>query len=146
VVPHGENLKEIVAKCPRRLTCVLCKRMMYRVAEGFADRVDADGIVTGEALGEQASQTLHNLRVLSGAVRKYPVHRPVLGFDKAETERLARRIGVYEVSGKRATGCGAVPGKPATKAKLEDVLGAEERLDIEGMVEQSLGELRIVNL
>ncbi len=146
VVPHGANLEEIVAKCPRRLTCVLCKRMMYRVAERFADRVGAEGIVTGEALGEQASQTLHNLRVLNGAVWKYPVHRPVFGFDKAETEQLARRVGVYAVSSKRAAGCGAVPRKPATKAKLEDVVGAEERLDIEGMVERSLEELRGVNL
>jgi thiamine biosynthesis protein ThiI len=146
VVPHGANLEEIVAKCPRRLTCVLCKRMMYRVAERFADRVDAEGLVTGEALGEQASQTLHNLRVLNGAVREYPIHRPMFGFDKAETEQLARRIGVYEVSSKRTTGCGAVPEKPATKAKLEDVVGAEERLDIEGMVEQSLKELRVVSL
>ena len=145
LVPFGEALKEIVERCPKRLTCVLCKRMMYRVAERLAERMGAEGIVTGEALGEQASQTLRNLRVLSGAVSKYPIHRPVFGFDKAETERLARRIGVYKVSSRKATGCGAVPGKPVTKAKLEDVAEAEEGLDIEGMVEKAVKRLRVLS-
>lgn len=146
VVPHGENLREIVEKCSRRLTCVLCKRMMYRVAERLAERMGAEGIVTGEALGEQASQTLRNLRVLSDAISKYPIHRPVFGFDKAETESFARRIGVYEVSSRRAKGCGAVPGKPITEAKVEDVAEAEESLDVEGMVERSVKGLRVVSL
>jgi thiamine biosynthesis protein ThiI len=146
VVPHGDNLNAILQNSSRRLACILCKRMMYRIAEQLAERMHAEGIVTGEALGEQASQTLRNLRVLSAAVRKYPVHRPVFGFDKPETERLARKIGVYEMSSQRATGCGAVPRKPVTRAKLEDVVKAEERLDVESMVERSVGGLRVINL
>jgi thiamine biosynthesis protein ThiI len=146
VVPHGDNLNAILQNSSRRLACILCKRMMYRIAEQLAERMHAEGIVTGEALGEQASQTLRNLRVLSAAVRKYPVHRPVFVFDKPETERLARKIGVYEMSSQRATGCGAVPRKPVTRAKLEDVVKAEERLDVESMVERSVGGLRVINL
>ena len=146
IVKHGESLREVVEGAPRRLTCVLCKRLMYRVAERMADKVRAEGLVTGEAIGEQASQTLRNLRVLDKAAERYPVHRPLLSFDKAETERLARKIGTYEISTRSVRGCTAAPHKPATKAKLEDIVKAEDGLHIEEIVERCLEELRVVNL
>ena len=130
----------------RKYSCLLCKRMMYRVAERLAEKFGAEGIVTGEAIGEQASQTLTNLRVLNDAVTAYPVHRPLLGFDKAETEALARKIGTYEVSSKKAGACTAVPYSPSTKAKLEDVNKAEEKLNIEQMIEKTLESLKIIEL
>jgi thiamine biosynthesis protein ThiI len=145
VVNHGENLKQIM-KTNRKYSCLLCKRMMYRVAERLAEQLYAEGIVTGEAIGEQASQTLTNLRVLNSAVKEYPVHRPLLGFDKQETEAIGRKIGTYEPSSKKAAPCTAVPYQPSTKAKLEDVLKAEEKLDIEAMVEKSLESIKIVEL
>jgi thiamine biosynthesis protein ThiI len=145
VVNHGKNLEQIM-KTNRKYSCLLCKRMMYRVAERLAERLHAEGIVTGEAIGEQASQTLTNLRVLSAAITEYPVHRPLLGFDKAETETIARKIGTYKFSSMKDSGCSAVPYQPSTKAKLEDVLKAEEKLDIEGMVEQSLESIKIIEL
>jgi len=145
VVQHGENLKQIM-KTHRKYSCLLCKRMMYRVAERLAEQYRAEGIVTGEAIGEQASQTLTNLRVLSASVKEYPVHRPILGFDKAETEALARKIGTYEISSTKAASCGAVPYQPSTKAKLDDVIRAEEKLDIEAMVERSLESIKIIKL
>jgi len=147
IVPHGPNLTEFKEKRRfERLTCILCKRMMYRIAERIVDMVRAEGIVTGEAIGEQASQTLRNLRVLNSAVTKYPIHRPLLGFDKTETEQIARRIGTYEPSIQKAKGCTAVPRKPVTMAKPHEVAEAEEALDIEGMVERSVKALKIVNL
>ena len=146
MVKYGKSLKEIVEGAPRRLTCILCKRMMYRVAERIADKVGAEGLVTGEAIGEQASQTLQNLRVLDRAAVSYPVLRPLLGFDKAETERLARKIGTYTVSARSVRGCDAVPYKPATKAKLEEVVEAENGLNIEKMVERCARELMVVDL
>ncbi len=145
VVQHGENLKQIM-QTNRKYSCLLCKRMMYRVAERLAEQLRAEGIVTGEAIGEQASQTLTNLRVLDSVVKEYPVHRPLLGFDKQETEAIARKIGTYEASSKRAGACTAVPYQPSTKAKMEDVLKAEEKLDIEAMVERSLESIKIVEL
>ncbi|MCW4031726.1 MAG: hypothetical protein NWE80_05110, partial [Candidatus Bathyarchaeota archaeon] len=93
-----------------------------------------------------ASQTLTNLRVLNAAVNEYPVHRPLLGFDKAETEAIARKIGTYRFSSKKAGACTAVPYHPSTKAKLEEVLKAEEKLDIEAMVERSLKSIEIVEI
>jgi thiamine biosynthesis protein ThiI len=95
IVPHGQNLAVFQEKCPKKLTCILCKRMMYRIAEQIAEIERAEGISTGESIGEQASQTLHNLRVLDEVARKYPVYRPLLGFDKTETEALARKIGTW---------------------------------------------------
>jgi thiamine biosynthesis protein ThiI len=146
VIPHGQNLEEIMEKCPRRLTCLLCKRMMYRIAERIADVERAEGIVTGEAIGEQASQTLRNLRVLNTAVTKYPVHRPLLGFDKTETEKLAKKIGTYPISIRKAKGCTAAPQSPATQAKIEDVENAEKALDIQSMVKNSIQASKIVQL
>jgi thiamine biosynthesis protein ThiI len=145
VVQHGENLKQIM-QTNRKYSCLLCKRMMYRVAERLAEQLRTEGIVTGEAIGEQASQTLTNLRVLDSVVKKYPVHRPLLGFDKQETEAIGRKIGTYEPSSKKAAPCTAVPYQPSTKAKMEEVLKAEEKLDIEAMVERSLESIKIVEL
>lgn len=108
-------------------TCLVCKRRMYRVAESVAREVGAKGIVTGESLGQVASQTLDNLFVLDCAA-SMPVYRPLIGFDKAEAERIAREIGTFQASTMPAEGCRAVPRKPATKAKLEKVLKIEEAL------------------
>jgi len=146
VVPHGQTLTELKEKCNERLTCILCKRMMYRVAERIADMEGAEGIVTGDAVGEQASQTLRNLRVLTTAAVKYPIHRPLLGFDKTETEQIARKIGTYEVSTQRAKECTAFPRKPTTSADPQKLLEAEKELNIEEIVERSINSLRIVNL
>ncbi len=146
IIRHGENLKEIMEGVPRRLTCLLCKRMMYRVAERIADEVEAEGLVTGEAIDEQASQTLRNLRVLDEATERYPVHRPLLSFNKAETDRLARKIGTYTISTRNVRGCEGAPHKPATKAKLEEVLEAESRLKIVEMVERSIGRRTVIDL
>ncbi len=146
VVPHGKNLETFLARAPRKYICLLCKRIMYRIAERIADIENAEGIVTGEAIGEQASQTLSNLRVLNQAATKYPIHRPLLGFDKDETVELARRIGTFEVSTRKAKGCGAAPSRPATMAKLERITEAEAELDIESMVEESVEKAEIVNV
>ena len=80
------------------------------------------------------------------SVKEYPVHRPLLGFDKAETEALGRKIGTYKLSSTKASACGAVPYQPSTKAKLEDVIKAEEKLDIEAMVERSLESIKIIEV
>ena len=146
VVPHGKNLEALVNEAPEKLTCVLCKRIMYRIAERVAEMERAEGVVTGEAIGEQASQTLHNLRVLNEAAVDYPIHRPLLGFDKRETEELARKIGTFEISIRKSRGCSAAPKKPATKARLEAVKEAERELDIARMVEESVRAAEVLRV
>jgi len=146
IVPHGKNLENFVKNAPRKLTCILCKRMMYRIAEQVAEKEKVEGIVTGEAIGEQASQTITNLKVLDEASAKYPIHRPLLGFDKTETTELARKIGTFTISTQKAKSCSAAPTKPSTKAKLEIVKKAEENFDIGQMVEESVKAAKIVTV
>ncbi|MDD1716582.1 MAG: THUMP domain-containing protein, partial [Methanolinea sp.] len=86
--------QELATSGQEKYTCLLCKRRMYRVAESFARSVGAKGIVTGESLGQVASQTLDNLLVLDEAAG-IPVYRPLIGFDKEEIVRVSREIGTF---------------------------------------------------
>lgn len=120
--------KGLMRQSDQRLTCVVCKRRMYRLAEELAEEVGALGIVTGESLGQVASQTLDNLYVLDEAAR-LPVYRPLIGLDKDEIIRIARRIGTFRPSTTPGAGCGAVPRVAATKAGLDEVKALEARVD-----------------
>jgi thiamine biosynthesis protein ThiI len=119
--------QELIQSGQERYTCIFCKRRMYRVAESYARNIGAKGIVTGESLGQVASQTLENLLVLNDAA-VIPVYRPLIGFDKDEIIRVAREIGTYLPSTLKASGCRAVPKKPSTGASLEKVRGIEQQL------------------
>lgn len=138
VVPHGDDLTNILRNCPRNLTCVLCRRMMYRLAEKIALLEDADAIVTGEIIGEHASQTLVNLRVETQAIRDVSILRPLLGMNKREVEKLARKIRTFDTSTKPASCCTGPPPKPRTRARLEEIKEAEKCLDIERMINRDL--------
>jgi len=138
VVPHGEDLADILRNCPRNLTCVLCRRMMYRVSEKIALREGSEALVTGEIIGEHASQTLRNLRVENEALSEVTILRPLLGMNKVEVENLARKIGTFDASTKPASCCTGPPPKPRTRAKLEEVLNAEKRLNVQEMIERDL--------
>jgi thiamine biosynthesis protein ThiI len=124
-----KQAKEVMRKEDlENYTCVICKRRMYRLAESVAKEVGAKGIVTGESLGQVASQTLDNLFVLDSSA-SMPIYRPLIGFDKVEAEKIAREIGTFEPSIMPAESCKAVPYKPATKAKLEKVQKIEKQLE-----------------
>lgn len=138
VVPHGGDLTDILRNCPRNLTCVLCRRMMYRLAEKIALSEGADAIVTGEIIGEHASQTLINLRVETQAISDVSILRPLLGVNKREVAELARKIGTFDLSTKPASCCTGPPRKPRTRARMEEILEAEERLNIEAMISRDL--------
>src|SRR3989304_1343162 len=138
VVPHGEDLADILRNCPRNLTCLLCRRMMYRVAEKIALKENAAAIVTGEIIGEHASQTLRNLHVENLVISDVTVLRPLIGMNKTEVENLARKIGTFDASTKPASCCTGPPPQPRTRARLEEVLKAEGKLDINSMIERDL--------
>ena len=112
----AEAKKELICRGEEKYTCILCKRRMYRIATAFARSNGAKGIVTGESLGQVASETLDNLVVLTDAASDVPIHRPLIGFDKEETIRIARSIGTFPESISKASGCRAVPHGPSTKA------------------------------
>ncbi len=130
---HGGFLRRVreflEEKGEERYTCLLCKRQMYREGERLAEERGAQALVTGESLGQVASQTLANLRVLDQAC-SLPVLRPLVGLDKVEIERLAREIGTWEESSKEVGRCGAAPPRPSTAARLERILELEEELGL----------------
>jgi len=120
--------EELLRKRLERFTCLICKRRMYRIAAAFARENGAMGIVTGESLGQVASQTLNNLLVLADAA-ELPVFRPLIGLDKEEIIRIARAIGTFDPSTRAVGECRAVPKKPSTSANLERIREIERALN-----------------
>jgi thiamine biosynthesis protein ThiI len=147
IVPHGDHLAKFVSESQRNLTCVLCKRMMYRIAEKIAEKEDAEAIVTGEIIGEHASQTVRNLLIQSEALTKrVTILRPLAGMNKTEVEKIAREIGTFDISTKPASSCTGAPDKPRTRARIEEVRKAEKSLDIQGMVEKALRNMQTLEI
>ena len=135
LVPFAEVQQTIVAACPAPLRVVLYRRFMVRIAEVLAARQRARALVTGESLGQVASQTLDNMNVIDEAARGL-VLRPLVGMDKEEITQQARRVGTFGVSTLPDQDCCQlfVPKSPSTAATLEEVLRAESVLDIPGLV------------
>ncbi|MGC9060597.1 MAG: tRNA sulfurtransferase [Thermoplasmata archaeon] len=137
IVPHGKNQGEIAKNCTRRYQCVLCRRMMFRIATDLGKQHGANFIVTGESLGQVASQTLSNILAEHSSAGLH-VLRPLIGMDKIEIESIARACGTFEISIEPGMCCTIVPEKPATSAKIESILREEEKIDINTMVRDSL--------
>ena len=138
-VPFGEIQQQVVLSAPPPLRVVLYRRLMMRIAERLARACDARALVTGESVGQVASQTIENLVVINDVVR-LPVLRPLIGSDKEEIVNEARRLGTYPISIIPDQDCCTlfVPRRPATRASRDDVERAEQDLPIEAMVEQAV--------
>jgi thiamine biosynthesis protein ThiI len=141
LVPFGEIQRQVVVGTPAPLRVLLYRRFMGRIAERIALREGAKALVTGESLGQVASQTLENLAVTEEAVG-LPVLRPLIGSDKEEIVQQARRIGTYEISIRPDQDCCRlfVPRHPATCASLAEIRAAEAGLDIEKLVQLGLDQ------
>lgn len=135
VLPHGPTQITLMRNTDRHVGCVMCRRFMWRSAERVAERELASFLVTGEALGQVASQTLSNMRSATAAVR-LPIIRPLIGFDKQEIESVAKSIGTYGISTRPGLCCQAVPDKPATRTRLVQILREEESLNVDEMVDE----------
>ena len=144
LVPFGEIQREVVVGAPAPLRVVLYRRLMGRIAEQIARREYAKALVTGESLGQVASQTLDNLAVIEEAVGM-PVLRPLIGSDKEEIVQQARELGTYEVSIIPDQDCCRlfVPRHPATVSTVEEVRAAEANLNIEKLVQMGLDQVEI---
>lgn len=138
-VPFAGTQKEIVLKCPEKLRVILYRRFMMRIAENVAERLGINALVTGESLGQVASQTLENMRAVE-EVTALPVLRPLVGMDKVEIIALARRIGTYRTSVQpHDDACTRfMPQNPVIHARVKDVLRAEKELDIRHLVKRDL--------
>jgi tRNA uracil 4-sulfurtransferase len=143
VVPHGSTQTTLMRTTDRHVGCVLCRRFMWRSAERIADRENATFLVTGEALGQVASQTLSNMHSATAAVRR-PIVRPLIGFDKHEIESVAKEIGTYEISTRPGVCCQAVPDRPATRSNLVQILREEELVDVEQIVDACVRKAQIL--
>jgi thiamine biosynthesis protein ThiI len=135
MVPHGASQAEVAENCRSNLQCVLCRRTMFRVAERLARRYGAGAIITGESMGQVASQTLTNM-VVEERATALPVLRPLIGLDKIEIERVAKEIGTYEISTMPGLCCTIAPKKPSTYSRLEAALEEEAKVDIEALADK----------
>ena len=139
VVPFTHIQEELRRSCPEDYFTLLMRRFMMRIAEGVARRTGCRAVVTGESLGQVASQTMDAMAV-TGAVTALPIFRPLVGMDKEEAVRIARKIGTFETSILPYEDCCTVftPRHPRTRPRLEDVEAIEEPLDMEGLVKEAL--------
>ena len=139
--PHGDSLLAFLDNCNNRLNCVLCRRMMYRVASKVMELEKAHGIITGASLGQVASQTSQNMLAENYGMEE-PIYHPLIGMDKLEIINIARKIGTFEPSTKPATCCLAVPEYPSTAAKIEEVVKAEDKISVPALVEASMKNIK----
>ena len=139
IVPFTEIQEEIRRKCPEEYFTLIMRRFMMRLAEAVAKRAGAKALITGESLGQVASQTMMALGVTED-VTDMPVLRPLIGMDKVEIIRISREIGTYETSILPYEDCCTVftPRHPATRPNLEEVRKAEAVLDVEALVDRAL--------
>lgn len=145
VVEHGSNLTKFGKNCTRKYQCVLCRRMMFRIAGKLAEKMKYDALVTGENLAQVASQTLQNIYTESEATN-IPIFRPLIGIDKNEIINIGKKIGTYSVSIKPAMCCSFVPRKPSTHALLDRIWEEEKKVDIDEMVKKSLESKKIMKI
>ncbi len=147
IVPFTHIQMEIHEKCPEEYTTLIMRRFMMRIAEAVARKEGAQALITGESVGQVASQTMEALCVTDSAV-SMPVFRPVIGFDKSDIIDIAQKIGTFETSSLPYEDCCTVftPRHPATKPKMDIVQEAESRLDGEALMAEALAGIEVVQV
>lgn len=139
LVPFGAVQQQVLLTVPQELRVIIYRRLMVRIAQHIAARVHAQALVTGEVVGQVASQTLENMRAIDDA-SVMPILRPLVGFDKEEITQEAIRIGTYEASIVPDQDCCTLftPRNPATRASLGAVRDAEALLDVDALIDMAL--------
>ena len=144
LVPFEPLQREIAARAADTFRTLLYRRLMLRIAERIALRSGAKGVVTGDSLGQVASQTLQNLQSV-GSIARLPLYRPLVGDDKLEIQEIARRIGTYDISAEPFHDCCPVfqSKSPALFATPEALDAAEADLDITSLVDQGIRSMAV---
>ncbi|MBE7048847.1 MAG: tRNA 4-thiouridine(8) synthase ThiI [Ruminococcaceae bacterium] len=147
VVPFTEAQLAIKKNCPAEQLTIIMRRLMMRIAENIAVKTGAKALITGESIGQVASQTVEALAV-TDAVTTIPVFRPVIGMDKEEIVTIARKIGTFETSILPYEDCCTIftPKHPNTKPKLDRIQASETRLDIERLVSVAVDGTEIITV
>lgn len=144
IVPIGTYQREISAVVPPELRVIMYRRFMFKVAEAIARKEGAKALVTGESLGQVASQTMDNMLVTNAAV-SLPVYRPLVGFDKLEIIAEAEKLGTFEISLQDAPDCCTLfmPRNPETHAKLDRVLEVEKDLPFDEWIPEAVASVEV---
>lgn len=147
IVPFTHIQEEIYDRCPDQFLTLLTRRFMMKIAEKIAAARGCGALVTGESIGQVASQTMESLHVTDSAV-ELPVFRPVIGMDKLEIMEIAQNIGTYETSILPFEDCCTVftPRHPATRPKLEEVCKAEALLECDRLIEEALEQTERIDI
>ncbi|WP_099203416.1 tRNA uracil 4-sulfurtransferase ThiI [Miniphocaeibacter massiliensis] len=139
--------KEIGEKCREREMTILSRRFMMRIGEELSKRYEYDALITGESLGQVASQTIEGVSVINHAV-EMPILRPLIAMDKTEIIEIAREIGTYETSILPFEDCCTVflPKRPVTKPRLRDIEQSESNLDVEKLVQEAIDKMEVYEI
>jgi tRNA uracil 4-sulfurtransferase len=142
LVPFEPLQREIVRCAPEKFRILLYRRLMLRIAQRLALREKSRGLITGDSLGQVASQTLQNLQAV-GAVVKLPLYRPLVGDDKLDIQKIATQIGTHAISAEKFHDCCPVflPRSPALFAAAEELDAADASYDVEALVERGLAAM-----
>ena len=143
-INHDPNLNFFQQNCERKLTCILCKRMMLRIAMEIGKREGTNLIVTGDILGEQASQTLDNLIEYNDLMQNFIIMRPLIGWDKLEVIDLNKKLGLYKITSLKSASCQFNPVYPETHAKKHEIMKAELLYNVSEIIEKSLKRAEIL--
>jgi tRNA uracil 4-sulfurtransferase len=144
LVPFGETQRQVTLAVPSALRTVVYRRLMLRIAARVAQRCGAHGLVTGDVVGQVASQTVENMEAIGAAVTT-PIYRPLIGMDKHEITSQAERLGTFEISIQPDEDCCTLftPRHPITRARTAEIEGAERGVPIEQLVETALREASV---
>ena len=147
VVPFTEIQQELYQKCPESQLTILMRRYMMRIANRVARRAHCQALITGESIGQVASQTMDGL-CCTNAVCDMPVFRPLIGFDKTEIMEVAERIGTYETSILPYEDCCTIftPKHPQTKPRVEQLEESETLIDGEELIRRAMEGIEIINI
>ncbi|MDR1820964.1 MAG: tRNA 4-thiouridine(8) synthase ThiI [Oscillospiraceae bacterium] len=145
IVPFTRVQEAIAKGAPDELGTILTRRFMSKIAEAFCGKFHLEALITGENLGQVASQTLQSLAVTAQNIA-LPVLRPLICYDKREITEIARKIGTFEISSLPYEDCCTVftPQRPATKPKLERVLAAEKKLPFDELVAEAVSAIEVI--
>ncbi len=135
-------------KCRPDFMITILRRFMYRIAERHAKRIGALCLITGESLGQVASQTIEGITSSNSVVEELPVLRPLIGFDKNEIIEKSMKMGAYETSILPFEDCCTVflPDYPAIRPKMSDILKEEAKLDVEGLLKEAFDSLEKIEV
>ena len=136
--------QEINEKCPEEEMTILSRRFMMKIAEAIAEKKGFNALITGESIGQVASQTVESLHVTNSAV-SMPVFRPLIAMDKVDIIDIAKRVGTFETSILPFEDCCTVflPKRPITKPRLEKILKSEEKLEVQRLIDEALESMEI---